>query len=227
MKLSYVITIILLTLLIIGIGCVPQTTPAASAVPDTQFGQTHALSTSENKPIAGMSIEFPALSVETIPSLSTMMESNELLKYRDKTVEITGVITHIEYTWPRSNPSDRWACLFYNTSSNEGLSPGYTANQSPWDYVPYFRAIIKQQYMYQFSQYSSWETITRSRWVPYKGWSSAGWTSGYNEYYTEKVETKLGKLIGQKITVSGKMDIKDSAPAIYLTTAYQIVTQGN
>ena len=161
--------------------------------------------------------------VEMVPALSAISESSALLKYLGKKVDVSGVVTHIEYTSPRASPGEKWACIFFNENGAEGVAPGYTANQSPWDFMAYFRAIVKPENMDKLSQFSSRETRTGTRWVS-RGANcmGAGMDCGYNETYTYQVEIKLGKLTGQNITVSGTIDVKDSAPVIYLLSPDQI-----
>jgi hypothetical protein len=212
-----VLYLMALALMVLLTACIHVAAPVATKPSAVTENKTYS---QQNDAVSKPLTQAP---VEITPALSATDESNKLIKYIGKKVEVTGIVTHIEYTHPRVSPGEKWACLFFNDNGTEGLTTGYTANQSPWDYMPYFRAIVKPENMDKFAKYSRWDSVTESRWVSNGGWNTSGaWASGSNQYYTVQVETRLAGLIGQNITISGTLDVKDSAPVIYLTSPDQI-----
>ena len=91
-----------------------------------------------------------AQTAPAVPLISAL-DTGALLRNAGKEIQVTGVPTHIEYTRPQSNPGQTWACIFFNQNSSEALSPGFSANQSPWDFLPYFRIIVKPGVMDRYA----------------------------------------------------------------------------
>jgi hypothetical protein len=123
---------VVLTLRLFGVFTQKVTDNAISPVTKQESGEATA---KQPSPVKSQ----PASSIPTVSALDT----RTLLNNFGKETQVIGIPTHIEYTRPKSNPDQTWACIFFNNNSSEALSPGFSANQSPWDFLPYFRIIVK------------------------------------------------------------------------------------
>lgn len=122
-----------------------------SFVPVNTVASNISVKAQDNKPAsATQQIPDTPSTISQIRQVSAL-DTAQLLNFVEQEVEVRGTPTHIEYTRPKSNPEETWACLFFNENGSADIFPGYTANQSPWDYMPYFKIIVKPYIMDRYS----------------------------------------------------------------------------
>ncbi|MHB8085174.1 MAG: hypothetical protein ACYDHZ_05080 [Dehalococcoidia bacterium] len=136
---------------------------------------------------------------EQIPTISAL-DTEKLLSYVGKDVQVEGVITYIS-SWLPSRYLEEdtlfpWTFVFFMSNPWEGassdLGSGYYPCQECWrDFTAYFRAIIRPEYIGNF--------VDPSRGAPLL-------------------------YAGQHVLIHGAMTGYLAAPAIYLTSAGQVTT---
>ena len=160
---------------------------------------------------------------EAIPTVSAL-DTTKLFSYMGKEVQAEGDITYIsswlpdEYTGQGSTRP--WTFIFFMKDLWEGSAdnagPGHYCPDCWRDYTSFFRLVIKPDNLADFLPYFSWGLNQAAGQAPIIRGSAA---------YFQKLATPGFVVEGPvHIVVRGKIQNYQSAPAIYLTSADQIIS---